>query len=213
MMKMRRRVVATHVGAGTTRKEPMYSRRSLAALSIGAAVCSCTGHIGVAGGERGASGGSGGSSGTVDPGKLGAYVGVGASGLRRLTRVEYDNTLRDLLGDTTRSGFAKLPEDTTDPFDNDYKTQQVSGALIDAAESLAFDASAPVLADPAKRAALVPCAPQGPADAACMSQFVAQFGRRAFRRTMQDEDIQRYLALQAFAVEAQDFFVGVGLVL
>jgi hypothetical protein len=166
------------------------------------------------GGSSGAGGGSGGAGGgSGDAGKIGDLMGVGPNGMRRLTRVEYDNTIRDLLGDTTRSGFAKLPEDATDPFDNDYKTQQVSGALIEAAETLAQEAAARALADPTKRANLVPCTPQGPSDAACMRSFISRFGRRALRRTMQEEDVQRYLALQAFAVEAQDFWVGVDLVL
>ena len=134
----------------------MYSKRSLVALLAGAMAVGCTGHISEVGGNHGSSGTTtGGTGGPVDPGKLGDYVGVGASGLRRLTRVEYDNTLRDLLGDTTRSGFAKLPEDTTDPFDNDYKTQQVSATLIDAAESLVLDATTRALADPGKRTTLV----------------------------------------------------------
>ncbi|HMI89137.1 MAG TPA: DUF1588 domain-containing protein [Polyangiaceae bacterium] len=191
-----------------------------------AALGACTGNIGNSGenpgkpgttvppGGAGGSGGSGasGDAGPANPGNVGDYIGVGANGMRRLTRVEYDNTVRDLLGDSTRSGFAKLPEDATDPFDNDYKTQQVSGALIEAAETLAQEASARALADSAKRASLVPCTPQGPADATCMRTFISRFGRRALRRTMQEEDVQRYLALQSFAVEAQDFWVGVDLV-
>src|ERR1700733_2151881 len=70
-----------------------------------------------------------------DPG-LGARAQQAvASGARRLSRTEYDNTVRDLLGDTTNSGFAMLPEDVNDPFDNNYTTQLVSPALIDAAET------------------------------------------------------------------------------
>ena len=57
-------------------------------------------------------------------------VAYGPTGLHRLSRIEYDNTLADLLGDNTRSGFASLPEDVNDPFDNDFSTQLVSGALI-----------------------------------------------------------------------------------
>src|SRR5256885_4860113 len=179
----------------------------LLATLLGVAAFGCNGTVGEVG-NQGAPGG-----GVADPGRLNDYIGVGASGLRRLTRAEYDNTLRDLLGDITRSGFSKLPEDTADPFDNDYKTQLVSGALVEAAETPAQDASARPLADPAQRAKLVSCLPQGPSDAACMRQFITEVGRRAFRRPMQEEDVQRYLPLQAFAVEAQDFFVGVDLVL
>src|SRR5215216_1112010 len=78
-------------------------------------------------------------------------TGVGTSGARRLSRNEYDNTLKDLLLDESRSGFAKLPEDVNDPFDNDYTTQQPSGVLVEAAETLAGEAAVRLLADPVKR--------------------------------------------------------------
>ena len=67
---------------------------------------------------------------------------VGVSGVRRLSRTEYDDTLRDLLGDATSSGFAMLPPDTHDPFDNDYRTQLTSPTLIEALETLATNAAA-----------------------------------------------------------------------
>src|SRR5258708_37395241 len=116
------------------------------------------------GGGVGAAGNGGGTTG--QGGAAGALTS-GATGLHRLSRIEYDNTLRDLLGDTTRPGFAKLPEDVNDPFDNDYTTQLVSGALIADVESLAADVSARAVADPARRAALVGCTPSGAGDKAC----------------------------------------------
>src|SRR4051812_35984239 len=66
---------------------------------------------------------------------------------RRLSRVEYDNTVRDLVGDTSRPGFAMLPEDSHDPFDNDYNNQQVSAALVEAVETLAEGIATRLVAD------------------------------------------------------------------
>src|SRR5262245_13464131 len=86
-------------------------------------------------------------------------TGVGRVGARRLSRSEYDNTLRDLLLDESRSGFAKLPEDVLDPFDNDFTTQQPSGILIESAETLAFDAATRLMADAGKRDQVIGCAP------------------------------------------------------
>jgi hypothetical protein len=136
---------------------------------------------------------------------------VGVSGLRRLTRTEYDSVLRDLLGDNSNSGFAQLPADPTDPFDNNYTLQQASAPLIESAEALAGAAADRALADPAKRDALVQCTPSGPGDAVCLRKFVSTFGRRAFRRALSEEEIQRYLAFQTFSVERGDFFAGVNL--
>jgi hypothetical protein len=140
-------------------------------------------------------------------------AGVGTVGARRLSRNEYDNTLRDLLGDESRSGFVKLPEDVLDPFDNDFTTQQPSGILVEAAESLAFDASARLLADPAKRDAVIGCTPTAAGDTACLRSFVISFGRRALRRPLTPAEIEQYVAFSAMSVEANDFYVGAGMVI
>jgi hypothetical protein len=146
-------------------------------------------------------------------GSTSGALSFGPTGLHRLSRIEYDNTLGDLLADTSRQGFAALPEDTHDPFDNDYTTQLVSGALIASAETLATDASARVLADVSRRDALVGCTPTGAADQACLETFIRTFGRRAFRRPLADDEVSGYLGLSSFAVEAKDFYTGVDLVL
>ncbi|HEX7668172.1 MAG TPA: DUF1587 domain-containing protein, partial [Polyangiaceae bacterium] len=53
---------------------------------------------------------------------------------RRLSQAEIDNTLRDLLGDTSRPASKFLLEDQYRPYDNDYTVQEASRALIDALE-------------------------------------------------------------------------------
>jgi hypothetical protein len=184
------------------------SRPLALALSL-TVVCACVGGIGgsdTAAGPGASGGGPGADVGTTP-------ISVGPTGLHRLSRIEYDNTLRDLLGDTTRPGFAKLPEDVNDPFDNDYKTQLVSGALIAAIETLATDVASRAIADPVRRDALVGCTPTGANDKSCFESFVRRFGRRAFRRTLADDEVASFVGLQAYAVEANDFFLGAELVL
>src|SRR5262245_11861834 len=188
-------------------------------LSFGAA---CTGQIGPedvpasdgpmgigAGGVMGNGGASGVSraAGPEDP------YAIGPSGLRRLSRTEYDNALRDLLGDTTRSGWAKLPEDSFTPFDNDYTKQVASGVLVETVDALAEEAATRALGDPARAAALFGCTPTGPDDAACMRSFIKSFGRRALRRPLTDDEVSRYLALQKFSVEDRSFLTGAALVI
>src|SRR5262245_46043440 len=80
---------------------------------------------------------------------------VAVSGLRRLTIDEYNNTLRDLLGDSSRPGVLLLPMDARTPFDNDYAEQVASQALVEGAELLAADASARLLAEPERRDTVV----------------------------------------------------------
>jgi Protein of unknown function (DUF1592)/Protein of unknown function (DUF1588)/Protein of unknown function (DUF1595)/Protein of unknown function (DUF1585)/Protein of unknown function (DUF1587) len=178
-----------------------------------ALACGCRGEIG---GSHSTSG-TGGAPGSSGSGALGVGTGGGAltagpTGLHRLSRIEYDNTLRDLLADMTRPGFAQLPEDVNDPFDNDYKSQLVSGALIAAVETLATDVAARAMADPTRRAAIVGCQPTGAGDKACMDSFVRGFGRRAFRRPLTDEEANGFLSLQSYAVESNDFYKGAELV-
>jgi hypothetical protein len=175
------------------------------ALAIGAAGLACTtGKIG----ESDPNGGSGG------PGTGEAAIdGVGKMGMRRLTRKEYDATLVDLLSDTSTSGFKALPEDVRDPFDNDFTTQQASGALIDAVETLATNAAARALANPTVKSKLVTCTPTGPDDVACLKTFIRSFGKQALRRALTEEDVDRFATLSALAVEAKDFWIGVDSVL
>ncbi len=138
---------------------------------------------------------------------------IGPSGLRRLTRTEYDNALGDLLGDTTRSGWAKLPEDAFDPFDNDDSSQIASGVLVDTLDTLAETAATRALADPGRRAQIVGCTPAGPDDTGCLRSFIAAFGKRALRRPLRDDEIARYLALQSYSIEDRNFYAGVALVI
>jgi hypothetical protein len=132
------------------------------------------------------------------------------SGMRRLTSNEYDNTLRDLLGDSSRPSRTVLPTDVRTPFDNDWTAQAPSRSLVDGLDLLAGDAVQRLLADKPRRDALVGCTPTGPGDAACFRGFVARFGRRALRRPVATDEVARYeAAFVPLAVESGDFYVAV----
>ncbi len=138
---------------------------------------------------------------------------VATAGLRRLSRVELDATVRDLLGDDQGRGRRLFPPDSTDPFDNDYRQQTASGALVEAAEALGMELADVALADPLRRSRLIPCLPTGPSDAGCLRAFVESFGRRAFRRPLTQTEVEHFMTLQPSAVEAADFDFGVKLVI
>jgi hypothetical protein len=186
------------------------------ALGFGLGLASCQGSGD--GANPNGPGGPGSPTGT-GPGGSSTQTGakpvtdIGASGARRLTRFEYDNTLQDLLGDASRSGSTLLPEDPHTPYDNDYTNQNPSGVLIAGVESLAQKAADRAMADPKARARLVPCTPSGADDAVCMRQFIVAFGRRALRRPLKDDEVGRFLALQSFGKETGDFYAGVGFVI
>jgi len=118
---------------------------------------------------------------------------------RRLTHSQYDNTVRDLLGDYSRPALHFPPEDYVDGFKNQLRYQSMPPLLVDA-----YSTSAEKLALNAFRAGdingLVPCKPTGAGDIKCRDQFVRTFGSRAFRRPLRDDEFKRYAA--AFTAQA-----------
>jgi hypothetical protein len=106
--------------------------------------------------------------------------------LRRLTRLEYDNTVRDLLGDATSPGRG-LPEDETHHgFNNNADVQGISPL-----HATGYVEIAEAIASRVDLAPLVPCKGE---DDACAQAFVEGLGKRAFRRALRPEETQRLLA-------------------
>jgi hypothetical protein len=160
---------------------------------------------------------SGSDDGSVDSGDSGdssggesiAPEGVGVMGVRRLTVYEYDNALRDLLGDDARPGATLLPEDARTPFDNAFASQSASRVLVEAAETLAREAALRLAADPTRRDQVLGCIGAAPNDDACMRELVTRFGRRALRRPLEAAEIDEIAALGLeVAATAQSFDAG-----
>ena len=114
--------------------------------------------------------------------------------LRRLTHSQYDRTVHDLLGDTTNPARQFPPEDFVDGFKNQYEALSVPPLLAEA-YSLAAER---VAANAFRRGdfhGLIPCKPSSVEDAACRVQFIETFGRRAFRRPLEPEEVAHYEVL------------------
>jgi hypothetical protein len=117
----------------------------------------------------------------------------GPAPLRRLTRFEYENTVRDLLGLTTvpKKGIAGFSADQESASSGYVRGGAVTAApdarvLMQAAEELAGAALQQV-------SSLLPCSPLPTAAAeqdACADKFVASFGRRAYRRPLTDAEVK-----------------------
>ncbi len=114
--------------------------------------------------------------------------------LRRLTHSQYNNTVRDLLGDFSRPADRFPPEDFVNGFKNQCSTQGIPPLLAEA-----YSAAAEKLALNAFRAGdvngLVPCQPSSARDAKCRDEFVRSFGLRAFRRPLTATELTRYADL------------------
>jgi hypothetical protein len=109
--------------------------------------------------------------------------------LRRLTRREYNNTVRDLLGDTSN------PADSFPP-DSDASFLFRRAGLVSSQDALVLRSAAESLAAKAvgNLKALLPCDPAS-GEAACARQFVEQFGMRAFRRPLVTAERDRLVGL------------------
>jgi hypothetical protein len=111
--------------------------------------------------------------------------------MRRLTHSQYNHTVRDLLGVLSQPARNFPPEDYVRGFKNQAAAQTISPTLTEAygtaAESLAGNAFR--YGDSGH---LIPCKPQGLADRVCAERFIREFGLRAFRRPIEEEEAQRF---------------------
>ena len=98
---------------------------------------------------------------------------------RRLTHSQYNNTVRDLLGDESKPASKFPTEDFVHGFTNQAEGQGMSPLL-----SEAYNRAAEKLARNAFRGGdgnrLIPCKPAGPADAACRDRFVTRVRTSSF---------------------------------
>lgn len=118
----------------------------------------------------------------------------GRSGLRRLTRAQLANSVRDLLGPQVVM-TSDLDEDTVAELFTTVGASQVSASnlTVERYEAMALDAVHQAFADPQARDALVGCDPT--LDDGCARSFLAALGRRAWRRPLDEAELDRYAAL------------------
>ncbi len=135
---------------------------------------------------------------SVDPGRVTVH---------RLNILEYNNTVRDLLGDTTQPGTA-FPDDTGGGnFDNNADILATSPLLFSKLETAA-DAltTAAVATGSATRAKLITCDATTAGDAPCATTVMTAFARKAWRRPANASEIARLVAFVPLARAAGDGF-------
>jgi hypothetical protein len=112
-------------------------------------------------------------------------------GVRRLTHSQYNNTVRDLLGDDTHPADRFPKEDFVHGF-----TNQLEGQSVSPLQTEAYNRAAERLARAAFRGEggerLIGCQPRSPADEECQNKFLRSFGQKAFRRPLTGAELQRY---------------------
>ncbi len=116
--------------------------------------------------------------------------------LRRLSRSEYDNTIRDLFGSfnwDAGKGATFTADTVVNGFDNNASALVVTPLFADQVRQAAEDIASRAVANVAT---LVPCQ----AGEACARQFITDFGSKIFRRPVTDTELERYLAIYDLAI-------------
>jgi hypothetical protein len=179
----------------------------------------CTGQISSAGspnvdvtvpGGAGATGASGaGSSPAGTSGGAGSGGGVATlprsaplGPLRRLSRAQYDNTVRDLLGDTSRPAQAFVAEDVPGAYAGGVALTQAAPAAVEQYEKAAEALASAAVKNLTK---LLPCQPTATTEESCAQMFIGTFGARAYRRPLADDERAGLLAVYRAVRAAGDF--------
>jgi hypothetical protein len=122
--------------------------------------------------------------------------------IRRLTRFEYNQTVRDLLGDTSNPADVLPPEEEVAGFNNQAAALTSSDLLIEQYMKVAEDVGARAVLD---MGALLPdCDPGLEGDDTCALSFIRDFGGRAFRRPLSQTEVERLKSVFDWALNDAD---------
>jgi hypothetical protein len=137
-------------------------------------------------------------------------VFVSPAPLRLLTRFEYDNTVRDLIGQDLRLAQGFPPENRVGIFENDSQSHVVSPLLVQKYLGASEDIADAAMTDQER---IVPCDPVEVGEAECGRAFVYHFGGRAFRRPLTDPEASIFVGLFEGALERDGFDGAIKLVI
>lgn len=176
------------------------------------------GSTGLTAGAGNATGGSsvGGAGGSVSSVEVPSdcTVSPGSVVLQRLTRSEYDRTVRDLFGVTSGPAQVFPPDSATDGFDNNAQSltisPQLTELLLDAAEIVANEAIVN------KHDEIFFCEPEPPVsgNVTCIRDILNALALRVQRRPATSEEIDAMMdLLDVSNAEGDSFETGVGFVL
>lgn len=159
----------------------------------------CTGAIGDPGSEPGSPGfphgtgpGAAGSGAASGRGQDAASATSAKVVMRRLTRREYDNTVRDVLGvQETPAAKSFPPEETALHFDNNGEALAFPPTLADRALAAAASLAKSVSSAPARFSA---CASTSK-DEACARSVIGALAQQAYRRPLEPAELEPLLGV------------------
>jgi hypothetical protein len=115
----------------------------------------------------------------------------GPAPLRLLTHVQYDNTVEDLLGDTSRPSRRFPAENEVLGYRNNVAANQVNPRSVEAFQAAAEALSVAAVTN--RLETIAPCASGDEAE--CGRAFVRTFGERAFRRPLASDETALFDAI------------------
>jgi len=189
--------------------------RAVALLALLSGVVSCTGNIGSPSTQ---SASNPAANAMVDgaaagPGGGETLAAIKSAPMRRLTRAEYNNTVRDLLDTELRPADDFPPDDIGNGFDNQGQLLLVSPLHIELYQTVAERLVEELLARPPEspsRQAVLSCNPTTGLE--CARQILTHFARRAFRRPPRQAEVDRLLSfINVAQTEGDDLLQGVKL--
>jgi hypothetical protein len=130
-------------------------------------------------------------------------IQAGPSPMRLLTRIQYDNTVKTLLGVLGKPSSKFPPENKASGFNNNATVHQVNPLLVsryvEAAEGLAQEAVDNGFG------VILPCDPTVSGEESCGTEFVRTFGKRAFRRSLDEVEFDAFWGLFQKTLQESDF--------
>lgn len=136
-----------------------------------------------------------------------------AQPVKRLSNVQYRNSIRQLFADqlfdadvaAAMSAHAdRLPRDRDTGQTFAAMDQRLTEGHVDVHFNLADSLASAVVSSPERREALAgACANGSPISEACVESFVRSFGRRVFRRPLDEIEVQNLVELRELSTEPQ----------
>ncbi len=194
--------------------EPIARRRSYGSWAVVSSLWIGGCYNGLGSTAGGGGDGDGDAGGTATAGEGGDDAGpvdelpAPSTRIFRLTHTQWENTVVDLLGLSAPTGLSE--NFRTDPaiggfmFDNQATVLEVDQTLWQAYRGAAVQLAEQVTADAAAMEAILP--PDGGDADARAEQFVVEFGRRAYRRPLAEDEVTQLVALFS---EAPSLYEGV----
>jgi hypothetical protein len=196
------------MNAGNESKVPASPSHSMLLFGVGAVLgaMACNGAISEEGAGTPGGGGTGGSIISKPPvaGAGGAVVlDVGRVSIHRLNNLEYDNTMRDLVGVDAMAQKTFQPNEMGE-FDNDADSFTMNDARYEQYFTSADTIGEAVFASPSLEQTyvlgLVTPACALATDATCSSKIISAFAQKAWRRPVTAAELAKLVALAQNAV-------------